>query len=99
MLTIEKKQEGNRIILELEGKLDTLTSPDLEAKIDELPDDFQELTLDFTKLNYISSAGLRVLLKTQQNVHEGSRLIITNVDTVIMDILEVTGFTEFLTIE
>ena len=99
MLTIDKKQEGNKIILQLEGKLDTLTSPDLDAEINELPDDFQELILDFTKLKYISSAGLRVLLKTQQNVHEGSRLVITNVDTVIMDILEVTGFTDFLTIE
>ena len=99
MLTIEKMIEGNRTTFALEGKLDTITSPDLNAQIKECLDYVQELVLDFTQLKYISSAGLRVLLETQQNLPEGGELKITNVDPVIQDILDVTGFSEILTIE
>ena len=99
MLTIEKTVEENRITFALDGKLDTMTSPDLDAQIREVLDDVQELILDFTDLKYISSAGLRVLLATQQDLPDGGALKIINVDPVIMDILEVTGFSEILTIE
>ena len=99
MLTIEKTVEENRITFALDGKLDTMTSPDLDAQIREVLDDVQELILDFSELRYISSAGLRVLLATQQDLPDGGALKIINVDPVIMDILEVTGFSEILTIE
>jgi anti-sigma B factor antagonist len=99
MMVIAKKVEGNRIILELDGKLDTNTSPDLREKIGECRDDFRELVLDFAKLSYISSAGLRVLLETHQDMHGGGKLIITNPAPIIKDIFEITGFTDILTIE
>ena len=99
MLTIEKIQEGSKTIFALEGKLDTITAPDMEEQVKECLDDVQELILDFTKLKYISSAGLRVLLATQQDLPDGGTMTITGVDPVIMDILEVTGFAEILTIE
>lgn len=99
MLTIEKTQEGSKTTFALEGKLDTITAPDMEEQVKECLDDVQELILDFTKLKYISSAGLRVLLATQQDLPEGGTMTITGVDPVIMDILEVTGFAEILTIE
>ena len=99
MLTIEKKVEANSITFALDGKLDTMTSPDLDAQIREVLDDVQELILDFSELRYISSARLRVLLATQQDLPDGGALKIIHVDPVIMDILEVTGFSEILTIE
>ena len=99
MLTVEKREEGSTITLELEGKLDTATAPELDEKIVACGDNFDELILDFTKLNYISSAGLRVLLKTLQDMHEGGEFTITNVNPDIMDIFEVTGFNDILNIK
>lgn len=99
MLKIEKKVEGNRIVFALEGKLDTITSPDLDVQVQESLDSVQELVFDFKKLKYISSAGLRVLLNTQQSMPEGGVMKITDVDPLIMDIFDATGFSEILIIE
>lgn len=98
-ITITKKE--NSIYLKLDGRLDTITSPQLEK---ELLNIFKEnnynLTFDFQNLVYISSAGLRVILSAQKkvNANQGS-MIIKNVDDMVMEVFEMTGFVDILTIE
>ena len=99
MLDIEKTTEDKKIIYTLEGRLDTTTSPDLEKEVEALPEDIQELVFDFEKLDYISSAGLRVLLAAQKLMAKQGDMKVVNVNESIMDIFEVTGFTDILTIE
>ena len=99
MLDIEKTTEDKRIIYTLEGRLDTTTSPDLEKEVEALPEDIQELVFDFEKLDYISSAGLRVLLAAQKLMAKQGEMKVLNVNESIMGIFEVTGFTDILTIE
>ena len=99
MLDIEKITEDKKIIYSLEGRLDTTTSPDLEKEVEALPEDIQELVFDFEKLDYISSAGLRVLLAAQKLMAKQGEMKVLNVNESIMGIFEVTGFTDILTIE
>lgn len=99
MLNIKKTEEDNNIILELEGKLDTATSPDLKEEIGNLNGDFKDLILDFGKLTALSSAGLRVLLATHQDMQEGQKLRIKNSPELIMSIFDITGLIEVLNIE
>ena len=99
MLKIRKLQEGNNVLFQLEGKLDTTTAPDLNAAISSCHGDFQDLILDFEKLESLSSAGLRVLLFTHQGMKDGQRLLLKKVPELILDILEITGFTDILNIE
>ena len=99
MLDIEKITEDKKIIYSLEGRLDTTTSPDLEKEVEALPEDIQELVFDFEKLDYISSAGLRVLLAAQKLMAKQGDMKVVNVNESIMGIFEVTGFTDILTIE
>ncbi len=99
MLNISKTEENGRVVLTVEGRLDTTTAPDLETEIRSLIPGTAELVLDFEKLDYISSAGLRVLLSTQKAMNGNGTLKITNVSRPIMEIFEVTGFSEILTIE
>lgn len=100
MLNIVKTLEGNKAVLALEGRLDTVTSPELETELKTILESADDLTLDFEKLEYVSSAGLRVLLSTQKiiNKKNGSMKII-RVNDVISEVFEVTGFSEILTIE
>ncbi len=83
----------------LEGRLDTNTSPQLEEEIKNLPDNLQKLTLDFAQLEYISSAGLRVILTAQKKASSHGSMVLTNVNESIMDIFEITGFKDILTFE
>ncbi len=99
MLNIEKTLNENAAVLTLEGRLDTITAPDLEEAIGELLPQLGELTLDFTKLEYISSAGLRVLLSAQKRIQGKGSMRLIGVSSSIMEIFEVTGFADFLTIE
>ena len=99
MLNIRKSEEENNVIFALEGKLDTNTSPDLSEEISKCNGDFQNLILDFGKLDTISSAGLRVLLNTHQDMMDGQKLILRNLNELVMSILEITGFTDILNIE
>lgn len=99
MLNIEKKIDGEKAEITAEGRLDTVTAPELEGVIREIIPSVTELVLDFEKLDYISSAGLRVLLSTHKNMTGKGGLKIVNVSRPIMEILEVTGFSEILTIE
>ena len=99
-MNIAKKVDGNALTLCLEGRLDTTTSPQLDEEIETALDGIRDLTMDFSELSYISSAGLRVLLRAQRkmNACEGKMRLIGVSDT-IMEIFEVTGFSEILTIE
>ncbi|MBQ7064273.1 MAG: STAS domain-containing protein [Firmicutes bacterium] len=99
MLNINKVAENETMVFELEGRLDTVTAPELEEALKESLEGVTQLTLDFEKLEYISSAGLRVLLATQKQMSEQGEMKVVHVNESIMEILEVTGFTEILTIE
>lgn len=81
----------------LEGRLDTTTAPELEAELQ--LEGITELVLDFEKLDYVSSAGLRVLLATQKVMNRQGSMLISNVNEGIMEIFEITGFVDILTIE
>ena len=99
MLNIIKEREGDKLTVALEGRLDTTTSPDLEKSLNESISSVTELVLDFEKLDYISSAGLRVLLAAQKIMNRQGSMKLCRVGESIMEILEVTGFTDILTIE
>ena len=99
MLNIEKNIEEAKAVYTLEGRLDTNTAPELEDDLRASLDDVTDLTLDFEKLEYISSAGLRVLLAAQKIMTKQGTMKITHVNEAIMDIFDVTGFAEILTIE
>lgn len=98
-MTINKTQEGTALTVALEGRLDTTTAPDLELELRENLDGITELVLDLTSLEYMSSAGLRVLLGAQKTMNKQGSMVIRGANDVIMDIFEVTGFSEILTIE
>lgn len=97
-LNIEKKAE-NGITFVLDGRLDTVTAPELEKELNEALGNAQPITLDLEKLEYISSAGLRVLLKAHKELKKEESLKLINVGSAVMEILEITGFTDFLDIE
>ena len=99
-MNITEKIEGASGTLLIEGRLDTTTAPALESKIKSMEGSIQNLILDFTSLEYVSSAGLRVLLGAQKylNSIKGS-MVIRNVNKDIMEVLELTGFIDILTIE
>lgn len=97
-LKIEKKNE-NPVILALTGRLDTSTAPQLETEISDLLSTQAAITLDMDKLEYISSAGLRVILKTQKALEKKSGLKLTNVSEAVKEVFDITGFSDFLTIE
>ena len=99
MLNITKKIENASAVFTLEGRLDTVTAPELEAALKEVLNGLTELTLDFEKLEYISSAGLRVLLSAQKIMAKQGTMKVIHVNETIMEIFEVTGFTDILTIE
>ncbi|MDE6730899.1 MAG: STAS domain-containing protein, partial [Oscillospiraceae bacterium] len=90
---------GKTLNIALEGRLDTTTAPQLEAELKQSIADSTELILDFAKLEYLSSAGLRVLLAAQKVMNKQGRMVIRNVNDVIAEIFEVTGFVDILTIE
>ena len=98
-MTVTKKIEGNLATIALEGRLDTTTSPDLEKEISSLPDDVKKLVVDLAKLEYISSAGLRVLLSTHKVFSKKEGMIVTNVSTTIREVFDLTGFGDILTIK
>lgn len=98
-MTISKVQEGDRLIIELEGQLDTLTAPVLEQEIGSISIEIKSLVFNFKYLDYISSSGLRVILVFQKLMNKQGGMVIQNVNEMIMDIFETTGFVDILTIE
>ena len=99
MLNINMNKEDGKAVISLEGRLDTSTSPDLEKALVDILPELTELTLDFEKLEYISSAGLRVLLSAQKAMNKQGKMTVAHVNETISEIFEVTGFTDILTIE
>ena len=99
MLNIQKTNEEDGILYELEGRLDTVTAPELEESLQESLKETANLVLDLEKLDYISSAGLRVLLSAQKIINDKGTMKVIHVNDTIMEIFEVTGFNEILTIE
>jgi anti-sigma B factor antagonist len=99
MLNIKKTIENEALTVFLEGRLDTVTAPELESALQESLADVNSLILDFEGLDYISSAGLRVLLSTEKQMMAKDGMKVRKVNEPIMEIFEVTGFSEILTIE
>ena len=97
-MTINKKKEGGKLTVLLEGRLDTVTSPDLEAALAGEYDGADELVLDLTDLAYISSAGLRVLLSAQKKMAGKGGMTVTGVNETVNEIFDITGFSDILTV-
>ena len=98
-MTINKNQDGEKLVIELEGRLDTTTSPQLEAELKTSLDGIKSLVFDISKLEYISSAGLRVLLSAQKAMNKQGSMTVKGANDAIMEIFEVTGFVDLLNIE
>ena len=98
-MTINKLVDGENLTIEIEGRLDTTTAPELEKVANESLADIKELTIDLKKLEYISSAGLRVVLSMQKKMNTQGSMIVTNPNEEIMEIFDVTGFTDILNIK
>ena len=98
-MKIEHKENGTELTVALEGRLDTTTAPELEADLKNSLDGLTVLILDFEKLEYISSAGLRVLLSAQKVMNRQGTMKVIHVGEVIKEIFDVTGFSDILTIE
>ena len=98
MFHVEKKSEGNNVTLVLSGRLDTSTAPELEEEVKTGLEGTEDLVFDLTELDYISSAGLRVLLSALKKMPKRGSMKITNPNESVMEIFEVTGFSDILTI-
>ena len=98
-MIIEKNLNGTELTVTIAGRLDTTTAPQLEAEFKQNINGVEKLVLDFTSLEYLSSAGLRVLLSAQKVMNKQGEMIIKNVNETINEIFEVTGFIDILTIE
>lgn len=99
-MTITKKTENDRITLEIAGRLDTNTAPSLEQEIKaSVTGEIRELILDFKELQYISSAGLRVLLAAQKKMNRQGSMVIKNANDMVTEVFQVTGFIDILTVE
>lgn len=99
MLNINKNLEGEKLSVALEGRLDTVTAPEFEAELKDSLDAVTELVMDMKDLEYISSAGLRVLLTAQKSMNQKGSMKLINVNDTVMEIFDVTGFVDILTIE
>ena len=98
-MTIEKKTNGSALEIALEGRLDTMTAPELEKELNGALTGADSLVLDFSKLEYISSAGLRVLLSAHKAMSTKGGMKVTNVNEIVQEVFEVTGFADILNIE
>ncbi len=98
-MTIQKKQNGNTLEVAVEGRLDTMTAPELEAELGRSLPAADSLVLDFGKLDYISSAGLRVLLSAHKMMSSKGGMKVTHVNEIVEEVFEVTGFSDILVIE
>ena len=98
-MTINKTMNGNALTVTLQGRLDTTTAPELEQLLKKSLDGVETLTMDFSDLDYISSAGLRVLLSTHKTMSQRGGMKIANANEMVMEVFDVTGFSDILTIE
>ena len=98
-MTITKNQNGNTLEIALEGRLDTMTAPQLEEVLNRSMPAAESLELDFSRLEYISSAGLRVLLSAHKAMSGKGGMTVRNVNDIVQEVFEVTGFADILNIE
>ena len=98
-MNITKKPDGSTLLFEIEGNIDSLTAPELDDAIGSSVEGVTTLILDFTKVDYVSSAGLRVLLVAYRKMSEQGEMIIRHPNTNVMDIFTMTGFDNIFTIE
>ena len=98
-MTIDKQINGSELTLSLTGRLDTTTAPELEAIIKENIAGVTNLVMDFAGLEYLSSAGLRVILSAQKTMNKQGEMVIRNINETINEVFEITGFIDILTIE
>ena len=98
-MTIQKTQEANKLTVAIVGRLDTTTAPQLEGELKSSLNSINELVIDLAQLDYISSAGLRVLLAAQKTMNKSGSMLVTHVKPEIMEIFDVTGFVDILNIE
>lgn len=98
-MNIIKTFDGSSLTITVEGRLDTMTAPNFESEINASISGITSLVLDFDKLEYVSSAGLRVILGAQKTMNKQGEMIIRNVNEEIMNVFEITGFSDILTIE
>lgn len=97
-MNITKKAEGSQLCIALEGRLDTTTAPELEKELNSSLEGVTELTFDMAGLDYLSSAGLRILLGAQKTMNKQGSMEVIHVNETIMEIFEVTGFADILTV-
>ena len=98
-MTIEKYAENEKLTLKISGRLDTTTAPDLEKEIGDSLEGVEELVMDMEGLEYISSAGLRVILKAQKQMNNQGSMKLVNVNDSVLEVFDITGFIDILTIE
>ena len=99
MMDIDKKINGKELTITVEGRLDTITAPQLEAELKRSVGDTERLIFDLSSLEYISSAGLRVLLSAQKVMNRQGEMIVRNANEMVMEVFEITGFVDILNIE
>ena len=98
-MTIEKYAENEKLTLKISGRLDTTKAPDLEKEIGDSLEGVEELVMDMEGLEYISSAGLRVILKAQKQMNTQGSMKLVNVNDSVLEVFDITGFIDILTIE
>ena len=98
-MKINKKQDGSALVIALEGRLDTTTAPELEQELKGSLNGITNLTLDMANLDYISSAGLRVLLSTHKIMSKQGQMKVINASEIVKEVFDVTGFSDILNIE
>ncbi len=98
-MTISKEMNGSALAIKLQGRLDTMTAPELEAELAKDMKDAGSIVFDFSELDYISSAGLRVLLYAHKAMIPKDGMKVTNVNEIVREVFDVTGFSDILTIE
>ncbi len=98
-MNIEKIQDRDKLAIRLDGRLDTVTAPQLEESLSDCIDNSKEVVFDLSKLEYISSAGLRILLSVQKKMNDHGTMLVKNTQDSVMEIFEVTGFVDILNIQ
>ncbi len=98
-MKMKKEREDGKLLILLEGRLDTSTVPQLEAELKDSMEGITELVFDFAGLTYLSSAGLRLILLAQKTMSRQGSMVIKNVNSIVMEIFTITGFADILTIE
>ena len=99
MLNVTKEKKGSDLLVALEGRLDTVTAPQFESELKEILSGITKLTIDAEKLEYVSSAGLRVMLSAHKTMSKQGSMVVKNLSEEVKEVFDITGFSDILTIE